>query len=89
MSLQKLANIRRLSRWSQKKPVLWLAAILREVGAPALLRQANWAWCIGIVYSTLAIRQHVFIDVAAGAALGGGLGALSLWYRQHRMVRSA
>lgn len=68
---------------------LWLAAILREVGAPLQLRRFNWLWCIGIVYSTMAIRQHVFIDVAAGALLGGVMGMLALRYRQQRLLRPA
>lgn len=66
---------------------LWLAAILREAGAPSWLRRVNWLWCAGIVYSTMAIRQHVFLDVAAGIALGGLFGLLSL--RQRRFRRPA
>jgi membrane-associated phospholipid phosphatase len=46
-------------------------------------------WCIGIVYSTLAIRQHVFIDVATGTLLGGVMGVLALRYRQQRLLRPA
>lgn len=68
---------------------LWLAAILREVGAPLRLRRFNWLWCIGIVYSTMAIRQHVFIDVATGALLGGVMGMLALRYRQQRLLSPA
>ena len=30
----------------------------------------NGGWCAGIVYSTLAVRQHVAVDVLAGLALG-------------------
>lgn len=30
----------------------------------------NWTWCIGIIYSTLATRQHVTVDVLAGLMLG-------------------
>ncbi len=43
---------------------------LREVGAPAWMHLLNVAWAVGIVYSTLAIRQHVAIDVAGGLLLG-------------------
>ena len=68
---------------------LWLAAILREMGAPAVLRWASGAWCVGIVYSTLAIRQHVFIDVVSGIVLGGVIGVLSLRYRHQRLLRPA
>ena len=65
---------------------LWLAAILREVGAPLWLCRANWLWCIGIVYSTMAIRQHVFVDVAAGVLLGAVMGVLALRYRRQRRL---
>lgn len=42
----------------------------RQMGAGRLIRGLNWIWCLGIAYSTMAIRQHVFLDVLAGAALG-------------------
>ena len=48
-----------------------LARQLREVGAPVWARALNLAWAVGIVYSTLAVRQHVVIDVAGGLVLGG------------------
>jgi membrane-associated phospholipid phosphatase len=51
-----------------------LARQLREVGAPAWLRIVNVAWAAGIVYSTMAVRQHVLIDVMGGFALGVALG---------------
>ena len=51
-----------------------LARQLREVGAPAWLRVVNVAWAAGIVYSTMAVRQHVLVDVLGGLALGVLLG---------------
>ena len=44
----------------------WLPRFRR----PALLRTASWTWASVIVFSTLAIRQHVAMDVAGGAVLG-------------------
>jgi len=51
-----------------------LARQLRAAGAPAWLRIVNVAWAAGIVYSTMAVRQHVLIDVMGGFALGVALG---------------
>ena len=48
-----------------------LARQLRAVGAPWWAQALNLAWAVGIVYSTLAVRQHVVIDVAGGLLLGG------------------
>ncbi len=48
----------------------FLARQLREVGAPGWVRALNVAWAVGIVYSTMAVRQHVLIDVAGGLLLG-------------------
>ncbi|QTD43691.1 phosphatase PAP2 family protein [Ottowia testudinis] len=48
----------------------WLRAMLIDMSAPRWLRLANFCWCIGICYSTLAVKQHLVIDVLAGAALG-------------------
>lgn len=61
---------------------LWLHHLLRRVSAPGWLLLLNWVWCIGIVYSTLATRQHVALDVAGGAVLGGLAACLSLRRRQ-------
>jgi hypothetical protein len=49
---------------------VWLYRLLRFVGASPWLQLLNLAWCIGIVYSTLATKQHVAWDVYAGAPLG-------------------
>lgn len=57
---------------------LWLQILLLRVGASRMLGVLNWLWCIGIVYSTLAIKQHVFVDALAGTGLGLLFGLLSL-----------
>jgi len=49
---------------------IWLHHLLRRFGAPLWILILNSTWCIGIVYSTLATRQHVAVDVLAGLALG-------------------
>jgi hypothetical protein len=54
---------------------VWLGRLLAEVGAGGLVRALNWLWCAGIVYSTLATRQHVALDALSGAAMGAA-GAL-------------
>jgi membrane-associated phospholipid phosphatase len=48
----------------------WLHRQLGELGAPAWTRWLSGLQCAAIVWSTMAIRQHVFIDVIAGAAVG-------------------
>lgn len=48
----------------------YLNAHLRSCGAPTAVRLFNYAWCALIIYSTLATRQHVFLDALAGMALG-------------------
>ncbi len=49
---------------------LWLDRALRKMPMHLWMRVLSAVWCAGIVYSTIATRQHVAIDVAAGAALG-------------------
>lgn len=56
----------------------WLHHLLRRFGAPLWPLVINGLWCLGIVYSTLATRQHVAVDVLAGLALGATAAALSL-----------
>ena len=59
----------------------WLHHILNEMGAPVTMRAINWLWFAAIAYSTMAIKQHVFIDVIAGLALGIIFAWPSLRYR--------
>lgn len=49
---------------------LWLERIARAVGAPAALRWGNALLCAAIVWSTMATRQHVVLDVIAGIGVG-------------------
>ena len=63
---------------------IWLHHLLRRFGAPPWILLFNWVWCIGIVYSTLATRQHVAVDVLAGLVLGVLAAYLSL---RHRVAR--
>ncbi|MDP2238788.1 MAG: phosphatase PAP2 family protein [Burkholderiales bacterium] len=60
---------------------IWLHHLLRRFGAPLWILIFNSAWCAGIVYSTLATRQHVAVDVLAGLALGVAAACLSLRHR--------
>ena len=56
----------------------WLHRIFQQVGAPTLLRWLSALQCAVIVWSTMAIRQHVFLDVVAGALVGAVFAWLSL-----------
>ena len=49
---------------------LWLERWLRRAHAPATPRIISAFWCLAIIYSTLATKQHVALDAAAGVALG-------------------
>ena len=53
-----------------------LHRLLRDMHSSRWLLALNWAWCIGILYSTLATRQHVVLDVLAGTLLGAGAAAV-------------
>lgn len=57
----------------------WFERLLRQMNSGLLLRTLNWAWCAGIIYSTIAIRQHVALDAVAGVILGAAVAALHLW----------
>ncbi|MGJ7501269.1 phosphatase PAP2 family protein [Variovorax sp. ZT5P49] len=46
---------------------------LRSVQAPVWLRVLNLLWAFGIVYSTLATRQHVLLDVLGGTLLAAAV----------------
>ncbi len=48
---------------------IWLNQDLRGMAAGRGWRHGNWLWCGLIVFSTLATKQHVMLDVVAGFAL--------------------
>ena len=60
---------------------IWLHHLLRRFGVPPWILVFSWVWCIGIVYSTLATRQHVAVDALAGLVLGWVAAWLSLRQR--------
>lgn len=55
-----------------------LHAHLASLGATRWPLACNLLWCLGILYSTMATRQHVALDVGAGVALGGAAAAAYL-----------
>jgi hypothetical protein len=57
---------------------IWLEHLLRELRVGPLGRTLNWLWCLGILYSTLALRQHVAVDALAGAVLGAIIAVLHI-----------
>ena len=58
-----------------------LADLLGRIGAPRGFRIVNVLWFIAIAYSTLAVKQHVVVDVMAGATLGVVFALASLRWR--------
>ena len=62
---------------------IWLERLLRELRVPITLRLVNGVWCLGILYSTIATRQHVTLDVLAGAVLGAVVAAAHKWALQN------
>ena len=61
--------------------VVWIEHVLRRARAPLALRALNLAWFLAIAWSTLAIKQHVVLDVLAGALLGLVFALPSLHWR--------
>ena len=60
---------------------LWIEHLLRLIGAPAFMRLVNLLWVLLIVWSTLAVKQHVVIDVVSGALLGSAFAMAALRWR--------
>jgi membrane-associated phospholipid phosphatase len=59
---------------------LWLHRILTRIGAPPWPRAGNWIWAALIVWSTLAVKQHLALDVEAGIVLGALIGGAGLLF---------
>jgi membrane-associated phospholipid phosphatase len=52
----------------------------RRLGDLGLARSLSWLWCLGILYATLATKQHVAVDLFAGAVLGVAWAGLYLQF---------
>lgn len=48
---------------------IWLEHLMRRLGCPRWARLGSALWCLAIVWSTVATRQHVVIDALAGTVL--------------------
>jgi len=66
-----------------------LEDVLRRAGAPRSLQMINRVWFLAIAFSTVAIKQHVVLDVVAGALLGIAFALPSLRWRPAPDARSA
>ena len=66
----------------------WVDFLFKRLRAGPVLHVLNWTWSLAIIYSTIATRQHVAIDVLAGAALGAIIAAFHLnWLTTRERVR--
>jgi hypothetical protein len=68
---------------------IWVDHLLCTISAPTFLRCLNGAWFLLIVHSTLAVKQHVVLDVVAGAFLGVVFAVASLHWRPASSLVSA
>ncbi|MEO5734985.1 MAG: phosphatase PAP2 family protein [Rubrivivax sp.] len=62
----------------------WVHRLLTEMRAPGWVRAGNATWMLLIVWSTLAVKQHVVLDALAGALLGLAFA----WVSMRRPIRA-
>lgn len=55
-----------------------LDRLLRQLGVRGLIRGLNWCLCLSILYSTLATKQHLAVDLFAGTVLGAAWAGIYL-----------
>ena len=55
-----------------------LDRLLRQLRVRALVRGLNWCLCLAILYSALATKQHLAVDLIAGTVLGVAWAGLYL-----------
>ncbi len=68
--------------------MLWLRHQLISIKTLLLANHFNYVWCAGIVYSTMATKQHVLTDVLSGAAFGLAFALLSLSCLKQTSIRA-
>ena len=64
---------------------IWLDRVFRAMGVAPVWRGLIWLHCLAILWSTVATRQHVVLDVLAGTVVGALFGGFGL----RHAVRSA
>ncbi|MBI4999053.1 MAG: phosphatase PAP2 family protein [Rhodocyclales bacterium] len=60
---------------------VWLDRLLADIGAGWRMRTSNWTWFAAIVWSTMATKQHLALDVLAGLLLAAAFALPSLRFR--------
>lgn len=55
----------------------WLNRVLAQLDAPKLLQLLSALHCAVIIWSTIATRQHVVLDVLGGVVVGAAFAVLS------------
>lgn len=69
---------------------IWLQRIFSRMRVPGWVHATNWLWALAITWSTMAVKQHVFVDVLGGVVLGVGGAWLALaWYDLRLSKRGA
>ncbi len=66
----------------------WFDYHLKQMNGQTGIRVMSAVWCLGIIYSTMAIKQHLFLDVVGGLILGGIWAVLSLRYHKANFYTS-
>jgi membrane-associated phospholipid phosphatase len=66
----------------------WFDYHLKQMNGNTGVRVMSALWCLGIIYSTMAIKQHLFLDVVGGLVLGGTLAVASLRYHKANFYTS-
>lgn len=68
---------------------IWIERLFRHCATPILVRYASVLWCVAIVYSTIATKQHVAIDALVGGILGAAVALLNPWSEASQTAASS
>ena len=66
----------------------WLMLLLRKINAPLYVHAMNIVYCLLIIWSTMAVRQHVFWDALSGTLVGLVFAMLSLRSMSRKLLKN-